>query len=118
MVEVWDMVGLGSLILTIVLIWRIEIVKATIHDRVDEIDRSLGSVVGMIIDKIDGFSQKMPEISLINQNPIGQIIDFLKGNAPQESVINSQPKPRDSSGQFVEIEVEPHATKEKENVET
>ena len=100
------------------LIWRIEIVKATIHDRVDEIDRSLGSVVGMIIDKIDGFSQKMPEISLINQNPIGQIIDFLKGNAPQESVINSQPKPRDSSGQFVEIEVEPHATKEKENVET
>lgn len=102
MVGVWDMVGLGSLILTIVLIWRIEVVKATIHDRVDEIDRSLGSVVGMIIDKIDNFSTQMPEISLINQNPIGQIIDFLKGNSP-ESVINSQPKPRDSTGQFVEV---------------
>ena len=112
------MVGWGSLILTIVLIWRIEIVKATIHDRVDEIDNSLGSVVGMIIEKIVNFSTHMPEISLINQNPIGQIIDFLKGNAPQESVINRQPTPRDSSGQFVEVEVEPNATEEKENIET
>ena len=113
----WDGVGLGSLILTIVLIWRIEMVKATIHERVDEIDKSLGSVVGMIIDKMDGFSQKMPEISLINQNPIGQILDFLKGNAPQESVINGQPKPRDSSGQFIEVEeLNQDATqKEKEN---
>lgn len=117
MVEVWDAVGLGTLILVIVLIWRVWIVENAIHGRVDDIDRSLGSVVGMIIEKIDKISGNLPEINLINQNPIGQIIDFLKGNAP-ESIINSQPKPRDSTGQFVEV-IPEHGENEKEqNTET
>jgi len=109
-------VGLGTLLVGIVAVWRIIVIETALHDRIDEIDRSLGSVVGMIIDKIDNFSQQMPEISLINQNPIGQIIDFLKGNSP-ESVINSQPKPRDSTGQFVEV-IPEDGKRQKETEET
>lgn len=111
------MVGLGTLILVIVLIWRIWIVENAIHERVDDIDRSLGSVVGMIIEKIDKISGTLPEINLINQNPIAQILDFLKGNNP-ESVINSQPNPRDSTGQFVEVIPEHGESKEEQTKET
>jgi hypothetical protein len=112
MVTGWDGVGLATLVLVIVLIWRVWVVENALHERVDDIDASLGGVVGLIIEKIDNFSTKMPEISLINQNPIGQIIDFLKGNAP-DTVINSPPKDRDSTGQFVEV-VQEHGTTEKE----
>ena len=113
MVEVSLWVGLGTLGIGIVIIWRVFVIEAALHDRVDEIDRSLGSVVGMIIEKNDHISSSVPDINLINQNPIGQIIDFLKGNSP-EVVNNGQPKPRDSTGQFVEIEVEPNATPKEE----
>ena len=107
-------VGLGNLVCSGILIWRVLVVESTLHDRVDEIDRSLGGVVGLIVEKIDAISANVPDINLINQNPIGQIIDFLKGNAPDEALINSQPRPKGSDGQF--IEVEPNATtKEKEN---
>ena len=109
-------VGLGTLMVGIVAVWRIIVIETALHDRIDEIDRSLGSVVGMIIEKIDHISSSVPDINLINQNPIGQIIDFLKGNSP-ESVINSQPKPRDSTGQFVEV-IPEDGKRQKETEET
>ena len=103
----WDGVGLATLGSVLVLLWRILIVERTLHERVDEIDRSLGAVVGMIIEKMDSISSSVPDINLINQNPIGQIIEFLKGNAPagpDQGVINSQPPPKGADGQFVEVE--------------
>lgn len=117
MVEVGIAVGIGNLILASVLIWRILLVESTIHDRVDEIDRSLGGVVGMIVDRIDTIASNVPDINLINQNPIGQIIDFLKGNSPNADLIHSQPPPKGPDGQFIEVEeLKEHApTKEKEN---
>jgi hypothetical protein len=115
MVTVWDAVGLGTLVLVIVLIWRVWVVENALHERVDDIDASLGGVVGLIIEKIDLISSSVPDINLINQNPIGQIIDFLKGNSP-DTVINSQPKARDSTGQFVEVDAI-HGKSEKEQTE-
>jgi hypothetical protein len=114
MVEVGLMVGLGTLCLVIVLIWRVWVVEQALHDRVDDIDASLGGVVGMIIEKIDHISSSVPDINLINQNPIGQIIDFLKGNAPPADIITGHPPPKDSTGQFVEVESVQNAQKESE----
>ena len=92
-------------------------IETALHDRVDEIDRSLGSVVHMIIEKMDAISSSVPDINLINQNPIGQIIDFLKGSAPDNQVIKGQPAPRDSTGQFVEV-IPEDGTKKEENEKT
>lgn len=116
MVEVWLWVALGNLVCSGVLIWRVLVVESTLHDRVDEIDRSLGGVVGLIVEKIDAISANVPDINLINQNPIGQIIEFLKGNAPNDSIINSQHPPKGSDGQF--IEVDSIGTKENKNEKT
>lgn len=114
MVEVGLMVSVTTLVVVIVLIWRIEMVKATIHDRVDEIDRSLGTVVGMLIEKLDSMADRAVSIT---ENPIGQLIEFFKSQRPDlNDGINTGPSTlRDStSGQFVEVEA--HApTKEKEN---
>ena len=104
MVEVALALGLGTLIGVIVLIWRVWVVESALHSRVDDIDSSLGGVVGMIIEKIDAISSQVPDINLINQNPIGQIIEFLKGNAPGETIKNPPPIPRTETGQFVEAE--------------
>ena len=104
MVEVGLGVGLGTMILVLVLIWRVWVVEQALHDRVDDIDASLGGVVGLIIEKIDHISSSVPDINLINQNPIGQIIDFLKGNAPNADIITGRPPPTDSTGKFVEVE--------------
>jgi len=98
---VW--LGLGTLLVGFVVIWRVFVIEAALHQRVDDIDSSLGAVVGAIIEKIDAISSKVPDINLINQNPIGQIIDFLKGNAPPDNIINPGPLPRSESGKFVEV---------------
>jgi len=98
--------GLGTLIMGFIVIWRVFVIEEALHSRVDDIDSSLGAVVGAIIEKIDAISSQVPDINLINQNPIGQIIDFLKGNAPPDSIINRQEVPRTETGQFVEVESE------------
>lgn len=113
MVEVWLWVVLGNLICSIVLIWRVLVVESTLHDRVDEIDRSLGGVVGLIVEKIDAIGAQVPDINLINQNPMAMIMDFLKGQSPVDPLINSQHRPKGSDGQF--IEVEPNAPTKEEN---
>ena len=128
-VEVGLVVGLATLLGVVVLIWRVWVVEEAIHERVDVLDSSLAAVVNVMLEKIDAIGGRMPEINLINENPIGQLFDFLRGNAPENS--NFKPKdatdpfhlspegansgyqpPKDSSGQFVEIEVEPNGTKE------
>ena len=130
MVEVWDAVGLGTLVGVIVLIWRVWVVEEAVHERIDGIDSSLGGVVGMMIEKIDAIGNKVPDINLINENPIGQLFDFLRGNAPENRTFNPNPPfeheqkpvegvnsgnhtPKDSTGQFVEV-VEIDGTKEKQ----
>jgi len=118
MVEVGVGVGLGTMCLVIVLIWRVWVVERALHDRVDDIDASLGGVVGLIIEKIDHISSSVPDINLINQNPIGQIIDFLKGNAPNADIITGHPPRTESTGQFVEVDSESNGTKKTKENET
>jgi len=113
MVEVGFLVGLGSLVVGIVLIWRVFVIEKALHERVDGIDSSLGAVVGMMIDKIDAIGANVPDINLISQNPIAQILDFLKGNDPNKVVNTGHPPPKDSTGQFVEVMVEENGTKKK-----
>lgn len=104
------MVSVITLVLVLVLIWRIEVVKATIHDRVDEIDRSLGTVVGMLIEKLDDMANRAVSIT---ENPIGQLLEFFKSQNP--SRVNTGPETlRGSTGQFVEVESDA-TTKEKES---
>ena len=105
-------VGLGTLVLVSVLLWRVWIVEVTLNERIDDIDHSLAVVVGGIIEKLETFDAKLPEINLINNDPLAQIINFFTKGL-NDSPINSQPQREDSTGQF--IEVESHATKEKEN---
>ena len=112
MVEVGVWLGLGTLVCGFIVIWRVFVIEEALHQRVDDIDSSLGSVVGAIIERIEAISSQVPDINLINQNPIGQIIDFLKGNAPPDSIINRPDVPRADTGQFVEVEVEQNGTKE------
>ena len=112
MVEVGVWLGLGTLLCGFIVIWRVFVIEEALHQRVDDIDSSLGAVVGAIIEKIETISSQVPDINLINQNPIGQIIDFLKGNAPPDSIINPPTIPRDDTGQFVEVESELDGTKE------
>ena len=93
-------VGVVTLGLVCVLFWRVWIVETTIHERVDEIDRSLGSVVGLLIEKLDGMADRAISIT---ENPIGQILEFLKSSNPNKGNITAQP-PRTESGQFIEVD--------------
>ena len=129
MVTVWDGVGLGTLVGVIVLIWRVWVVEEALHERIDGIDSSLGGVVGLMIEKIDAIGNRVPDINLINENPLAQLFDFLKGNSPDNRTFNSQPgideplegvksgnhPPTDSTGQFVEVVELDGTTKTEEN---
>ena len=129
MVEGAVVVGLATLLGVIVLIWRVWVVEEAVHERIDGIDSSLGGVVGMMIEKIDAIGNKVPDINLqhFDSNPIGQLFDFLRGNAPQNHPSNpnmptdhNQKAPEgansgyqpttDSTGQFVEVKAEPNGT--------
>ena len=96
--------GLGTIVVGIVVIWRVLVIERALHERVDGIDSSLGAVVGMMIEKIDAIGSKVPDINLISQNPIAQIIDFIKGNDPNNQYKTGHPPPKDNKGQFVEVE--------------
>lgn len=109
-------VGLGTLSCVIVLLWRIWIVENTLNERIDEIDHSLAVVVGGIIEKLEHFDSKMPEVNLIHQDPLAQLFQFFTGQMKNEAPINSQAQRDDSTGQF--IEVESHGSKEKTNEKT
>ena len=76
--------GLGTVIIGLFLIWRIFVIEENLNTRIDELDRGLGAVVGSIIERMDAIGANVPDINLINQNPIGQILDFLRGQAPGE----------------------------------
>ena len=91
-----------------VLIWRILLIERTLNERVDSLDRSLGAVVQHLVEKIDAVTQNLGAaegITLINQNPIGQIIEFLQGRTPPASPdesMNSQ-QVRNERGEFSEV---------------
>ena len=102
MVEGWVGVGLATCIIGIVVIWRILVIEKTLNDRVDGIDNNLGILATHILEKINAITSQVPDINLINQNPIGQIIDFLKGNAPTAPNNSGRPPPREKNGQFTE----------------
>ena len=126
MVEGSLMVGVITLALLGVLLWRIWIVEQSLHERVDDIDSSLGNVVGMLIEKIEDLASKVPEINMINQNPLAMLLEFAKNNRPgtiqnqNTPFINSNPPPRGQDGQFIEVEeLKTNASKkEKENAKT
>lgn len=119
MVEVGVGVGVTTLCCVCVLLWRIWIVENTLNERIDEIDHSLAVVVGGIIEKLEHFDSKLPEINLIQQDPLAQLFQFFSGQMKNEAPINSQPDRSDSSGQYIEaIEVEANATKEEANQKT
>ena len=101
MVEVWVVSSWGTLVLMCVLLWRIWIVEQTLHDRVDEIDRSLGAIVGMLIEKLDDMANRAVSIT---ENPLGQLLEFFKQQNPRNPSINSHNTPRGADGQFVEVE--------------
>jgi hypothetical protein len=126
-VEVGLVVGLATLLGVVVLIWRVWVVEEAIHERVDVLDSSLAAVVNVMLEKIDAIGGRMPEINLINENPIGQLFDFLRGNAPENSNFKAKDAPdpfhlspegansgyqppKDSTGQFVEVKAEPNGT--------
>ena len=116
MLEVGVGVGLGTLVCVIVLLWRIWIVENTLNERIDDIDHSLAVVVGGIIEKLEHFDSKLPEINLIQQDPLAQLFQFFSVQMKNEAPINSQDQRDDATGQF--IEVESNATKEENNKET
>ena len=64
MVEVGLVLDGGSLVLIGVLLWRIWIVEEALHDRVDEIDRSLGGVVGMILEKMEDMASRAVSVTV------------------------------------------------------
>lgn len=122
---VWVGVGVGvaTLCCVLVLLWRIWIVENTLNDRIDDIDHSLAVVVGGIIEKLEHFDNKLPEINLIQQDPLAQLFQFLTGqssksaeNAFSDSPINSQEQRDESTGQFIEVEA--HGKKEESNTQT
>ena len=100
MVDVGLGVGVASLVLIIGLLWRIWVVEQTLHDRVDDIDRSLGHVVGMLVEKLDEMANRAVSIT---ENPLGQIFEFVKQMNPNNQTINKH-QPRADSGQFIEVE--------------
>jgi len=105
MVEGWVGVGVITLVGYAAMIWRILVIERTLNERVDSLDRSLGAVVQHLVEKLENISGAAEGITLINQNPIGQIIEFLQGRAPQneaDASKNSQAV-RDDYGQFSEV---------------
>ena len=123
MVEGALVVALASLVVNLVLIWRILIVESSLHERVDDIDTSLAKVVGMLIERIENLASKVPEINMVNPNPLGMILEFMKSNRPPDPkmpFINCQSTPRGHDGQFIEVEelVKNASKKEKENTKT
>jgi len=106
MVEGAVVAGLVSSIVGLVIIWRVWVIEKTLNDRIDGIDNNLGILATHILDKINSITSQVPDINLINQNPIGQIIDFLKGNAPTAPNNSGHPPPREPNGQFQEVNLD------------
>ena len=98
--------GLVTSIFGCVIIWRVWVIEKTLNERVDGIDNNLGILATHILDKINTITSQVPDINLINQNPIGQIIDFLKGNAPSAPSNSGHPPPREPNGQFEAMELD------------
>lgn len=118
MVEVGLGVGLVTLVCVVVLIWRIWEVEDNLNDKISSIDHSLAVVVSGIIEKIENLGSRVPDINLINQNPLAQIFDAIQ-QFKAGGINSGHPKPRATNGQFETIEVMENATtKEKEESES
>ncbi len=114
MVEGAVVAGLVSSIVGLIIIWRVWVIENTLNERVDGIDNNLGILATHILDKINSITSQVPDINLINQNPIGQIIEFLRGNAPTNSDNSGHPPPREPNGQFQEVIIDATTKKEKD----
>jgi hypothetical protein len=106
MVEGALVAGLATTLFGSVIIWRVWVIEKTLNERIDGIDNNLGILASHILDKINAITSQVPDINLINQNPIGQIIDFLKGNAPDSHSNSGHPTTREPNGQFEAIELD------------
>lgn len=79
--------------------------KETINDRFDDITEGLHLMFKEMLDRTDDLKNLkdfMPDISLVNQNPLASLAEFVKTlrglndtNANQDFT-----KPRDSAGQY------------------
>ena len=107
MVEVGVWFGIGNIGLTIVLFWRLWRVEMLIDSRIQDLDMQLASVINHLLEKVESIGSNVPDINLINQNPFGQIIDFLRNREH----IASQPHPAEPESL---IEVESNATTQEE----
>ena len=112
-----DEVTLGVVLATLMLLgvlgWRIWEVENNLDERITGIDHSLAVIVGVIMEKIDTLGSRVPDINLINQNPLAQIFEAIQ-QFKTGGINNGHPKPRATNGQFETIEVEENATTEEE----
>lgn len=114
MVEGALVAGLGSSIVGCVIIWRVWVIEKTLNERIDGIDNNLGILATHILEKINSITSQVPDINLINQNPIGQIIEFFKSNAPTNPDNSGHPPTREENGQFKEVILDATTQEEKD----
>lgn len=75
--------------------------KEHLHDRVDDIVNGIGALAKELLDRTDQLRDiRMPDISLINQDPISNILrmiqQFKSGNFQDENITSH----RDPSGRY------------------
>ena len=77
-----------------VLVWRLIEAEKRINEGLERLDGGLGTVAGAILEKLDNFSRFVPDVNLINQNPIESLVNAflkLKGiDNPINTLPNSQ----------------------------
>jgi hypothetical protein len=117
MVEVGDWFGIGSIGLTVVLLWRIWRIEITLKARVDELDYSLAIIVQQLVERMDNLKEMVPSVNLINQNPFSQVLEFLKSRNPENQNAEDEfisRTPNEIEPEF--IEVTSNATEKEERI--
>ena len=96
MLAVWDGVVLGNLCIGIFIIWRLFQIQERLDQKISDIDKSLGVVVGLIIEKIGRIPVENEKIRI--QNLIFSIAEVTKlrivcllvSRAPEETEVPGQ----------------------------
>jgi hypothetical protein len=119
MVEVGVLSGIGSIGLTVVLLWRIWRIEITLNARVDELDHSLAIIVQKLVERMDSLKELVPSVNLINQNPIHSLFEWLNSRSPNfQDGVHDFDKHTPPSQDSPIIEIDANATEEKEGQPT
>lgn len=119
MVEAGLILDIGTIALVVLLLLEKYKQGGENQDRFDDITMGLSAMAEELMhrtEKLLELRDFMPEISLVNQNPLASLAEFIKAIRGEGASSGFKSPPKDGAGRFMESLT--YATTEEENEET